>query len=82
VVVPGDGAATPAAVDTRVLHCERAEELVEHVLKVTTIGRPAIPLGEGLQTFYGSRNSPRATVTAEPPTSNLSACSAEPCTRA
>jgi hypothetical protein len=33
MVAPADRSATAAAVDTRVLHCEGAEELGEHLLQ-------------------------------------------------
>ena len=77
-----DRRAAAAAVDARVLHREGAEELVDHGSKLTSTGPDARPAREGLHTFYGSRNSPRATVTAEPPTSTRSTASGEPSARA
>jgi hypothetical protein len=51
-------------------------------VKLTAIRGSAIPPGPGLQTFYGSLNSPRATTTADPPTSTFSTRSGDPSTRA
>jgi hypothetical protein len=45
--MPADGTATTAAVDARVLHCERAEELIEHLTQVNDAGPTKNPAGPG-----------------------------------